>query len=103
MIMHQCNEREDEAPSPAQQAQQPQPAEGAQGEGAAPAGMLAAGVLGGQIIEPGADGTADQAPTFDRARFTAGVVRFYEAVLKEQVPEKMLRLIDEIAKQERKS
>ncbi|MGO9459258.1 MAG: hypothetical protein ACLP1W_03880 [Rhodomicrobium sp.] len=42
-------------------------------------------------------------PGPDEARFTAGIVRFYEAVLKEPIPEKMLRLIDEIAKQERKS
>jgi hypothetical protein len=37
----------------------------------------------------------------DEARFTAGIVRFYEAVLNEPVPEKMLRLIEEIAKRER--
>ncbi len=39
----------------------------------------------------------------DRARFTAGVVRFYGAILKKPIPEKMLRLIDEIEKQERGS
>ncbi len=38
----------------------------------------------------------------DGARFTAGMVRFYDAIFNESAPEKMLRLIDEIAKQERK-
>ena len=37
----------------------------------------------------------------DEARFTAGIVQFYEALLKEPVPEKMLRLIEQIAKRER--
>jgi hypothetical protein len=36
----------------------------------------------------------------DDARFTAGIVEFYEAVLKEPVPDKMLRLVAEIAKRE---
>lgn len=39
----------------------------------------------------------------DEARFTAGIARFYEAVLKEPIPEKMLRLVEEIAKRERGS
>lgn len=56
----------------------------------------------GQPIGPDTGGTAEQAPAFDRARFSAGVVRFYEAVLKEPVPGKMLRLIEEIAMRERK-
>lgn len=37
----------------------------------------------------------------DEARFTAGIVQFYEALLKEPVPEKMLRLVEQIAKRER--
>jgi hypothetical protein len=39
----------------------------------------------------------------DEARFTAGIVQLYETVLKEPIPEKMLRLIEEIAKRERRS
>ncbi len=39
----------------------------------------------------------------DEARFTAGIVQFYEAVLKEPIPQKMLRLVEEIAKRERKT
>jgi hypothetical protein len=39
---------------------------------------------------------------FDEGRFTAGVVRLYEALLKEPIPEDMLRLVDQLGKQERK-
>ncbi len=39
----------------------------------------------------------------DEARFTAGIVQLYETVLKEPIPGKMLRLIEEIAKRERRS
>jgi hypothetical protein len=39
---------------------------------------------------------------FDEARFTAGVVELYEALLKEPIPEDMLRLVDQLGKQERK-
>jgi len=39
--------------------------------------------------------------SLDEARFTAGIVQFYEAVLSEPVPGKMLRLIEEIVKRER--
>jgi hypothetical protein len=41
-------------------------------------------------------------PALDDARSTAGVVRLYEAVLKEPIPEEMLRLIREIGIQESK-
>jgi hypothetical protein len=42
-------------------------------------------------------------PALDPARFTAGMIGLYEAVLSEPVPESMLRLIKEIEKQEQKS
>ncbi len=45
---------------------------------------------------------APNAP-FDEARFNAGVVKLYEALLKEPIPEEMLRLVDRLGKQERKS
>lgn len=35
---------------------------------------------------------------FDPARFSAGVVKLYEAVLKEPIPEEMMRLIAELDK-----
>lgn len=36
------------------------------------------------------------------ARLTAGVVELYSALLKEPIPEKMLRLVEKLSKQERK-
>jgi hypothetical protein len=62
-----------------------QPAEALNGEGA----MLGAKPPAGRAA-------------LDEARFSAGIVRFYEAVLNEPVPERMLRLVDEIAKREPK-
>jgi hypothetical protein len=44
-----------------------------------------------------------QMPDLDPARFTAGLIGLYEAVLSEPVPQRMLRLIEEIGRQERKS
>ncbi len=41
-------------------------------------------------------------PPSDDARFTAGVVDFYQHVLKEPFPESWLRLLDKINKQEPK-
>ena len=37
----------------------------------------------------------------DEARFTAGVVKLYEALLKEPIPQEMLRLVGQLHKQER--
>jgi hypothetical protein len=48
-------------------------------------------------------GAKSRTSILDHARFTVGVVNLYEAVLSEPIPESMLRLIDEIGKQERKS
>jgi hypothetical protein len=36
------------------------------------------------------------------ARLTAGVVELYAALLKEPIPEEMLRLVEKLSKQERK-
>ena len=49
--------------------------------------------------DDGADGKDGAA--LDDARFTAGVVKLYETLLKEPIPDEMLRLIDELGKQER--
>ncbi len=101
--MNERDEGADKASLPAQQAQQPQPAQGAQNEGwAARAGSLSGDFLDGSKLkaERAMDG---RSAGVEDARFTAGVVSFYEAVLKEPIPEKMLRLIKEIAKQEQKS
>ncbi len=102
--MNECDEGEDEAPRPVQQTQQPQPVQGTQDEGwAAWAGSLTEGIAGSTAIRGADNAQDDLAPNLDHARFTAGVVRFYETILKEPIPEKMLRLIDEIEKQERRS
>ena len=37
----------------------------------------------------------------DEARFTAGVVKLYEALLKEPIPQEMLNLVGKLDKQER--
>lgn len=102
--MHECDESEDGVVSPAQQQQQPQPAHAAEDEGlAARAGSLARGVLDGGERAPGGNEPNARRECFDQARFNAGMVRFYEAVLKEPIPEKMLRLVNEIAMRERES
>jgi hypothetical protein len=113
--MNEGNTGEGERRVPAQQAQQPQPSK----------------VLNDQIQSPhlfsektgeisenpgkdrlpqrgGSDGgdPANRSPAsgaaFDEARFTAGVVKLYEALLKEPIPKEMLRLVDQLGKQERK-
>ncbi|MFT4078349.1 hypothetical protein [Rhodomicrobium sp.] len=53
------------------------------------------------------DGAGDLAqttpinPTYDEARFAAGVVKLYEKLLAEPIPDEMLALINKIEKQER--
>ena len=99
--MHESDAGEDK-PLPVQQTRQPQPVRGMQEEAwAARARSLPHSVLEGH---GGNRRRVPEAPRpgFDEARFTAGIVRFYEAVLREPIPEKMLRLLDEIGKQERK-
>jgi hypothetical protein len=55
-----------------------------------------------QAPNPGKPGDGAPNPELDDARFTAGVVKLYEALLKEPIPDKMLRLVEELSKQERK-
>ncbi|MBT3072110.1 hypothetical protein KKP04_14740 [Rhodomicrobium sp. Az07] len=45
--------------------------------------------------------TPSSDPTYDEARFAAGVVKLYEKLLAEPIPEEMLALINKIEKQER--
>jgi hypothetical protein len=40
---------------------------------------------------------------FDHARFAAGIVGLHGAVIREPIPEKMLRLIEDLSRQERQS
>jgi len=102
--MHKKDESEDKVAVPAQQQHQPQPLQAARDEGlAARAVLLAGGVLdGGESKPDGKDENGEQ-QGLDRARFNAGIVRFYEAILNEPIPEKMLRLVKEIAKREKES
>ncbi len=113
--MNEGNKDEGERLVPPQQAQQPQPSK-ALNDLIQSSGMLsertgkisentgkdrlprAAGSVGG---DP-ADANPATDPAFDEARFTAGVVKLYEALLKEPIPEEMLRLVDQLGKQERK-
>jgi hypothetical protein len=46
-------------------------------------------------------GVREGAPVLDHARFTAGIIGLYDAVLSEPTLEKMLCLIEEIRKQEK--
>ena len=90
---------------PAQQAQQPQPAARLNDQ-AYPLQMNASkdsgsdsGNAKGGMKELG---NSNLNPAFDNARFTAGVAKLYEALLKEPIPEEMIRLVNELGKQERK-
>ncbi|MFZ1108242.1 MAG: hypothetical protein WAN43_07845 [Rhodomicrobium sp.] len=86
------NERSEvEMRLPAQQTLQPQPASFSREETLPRENALNAHRTGDG--PPNAD--------LDEARFTAGVVKLYEALLKEPIPEEMLRLVEELSKQER--
>jgi hypothetical protein len=103
-LMNECNEGEERKTLPAQQTEQPQPAKAIQNEGwPARIGSLAGGIFEGEDKKRPDGGSSSQGSDPDSARFTAGVVRLYEAILKEPIPGKMLRLVEKIAEQERKS
>jgi len=101
---------------PAQQAQQPQPSK-ALNDHIQPshvdnvlekAGKISELSRKDRLSDPGGgvgsepeNASAAGGAAVDGARFTAGVVKLYEALLKEPVPEEMLRLIDQIGQQER--
>ena len=113
--MNERNKGEEERRAPAQQAQQPQPSKGLNDQ-VQSAHLLSKNT--DKITEKAGQGSA-AAPgrkrrrrsekhesiadaAFDEGRFTAGVVKLYEALLKEPIPEDMLRLVDQLGKQERK-
>ena len=98
---------------PAQQAQQPQPSSALNSHVQfQPHGMPEENntTISYKINmdQQGSGGSADGEPKnenpadIDEARFTAGVVKLYEALLKEPIPDEMLRLIDQLGQQERK-
>lgn len=100
--------------APAQQAHQPQPSALANAHAHSPFQRIApentqvlmsknAGAgRPAQSENAGGEPKDETEPRVDGARFAAGVVKLYEAVLKEPIPEDMLRLIDQLGKQERK-
>lgn len=108
--MNESDTSEPKTRGPAQQAHQPQPVQ-------APNDLSQAPHNAHDIMEKfrndkdkasgrpyNATGRGDVAPeaAVDDARFAAGVVKLYEALLKEPIPEDMLRLVEKIGKQERK-
>ncbi len=112
--MEERNKRDGQGPLPAQQAQQPQPTTVLNDHQIQSPQMNSisdvsersgkdrlANSDNGDGGDPKSDGQ-DGGAALDDARFTAGVVKLYEALLKEPVPAEMLRLIDQLGKQERK-
>lgn len=85
---------------PAQQTQQPQPALN-------PADTLVALQDVSKTKRDGSNASVEEVgePAPDAvldARLTAGVVELYATLLKEPIPEEMLRLVEKLSKQERK-
>jgi hypothetical protein len=79
-------------------AQQPQPVHGGGDKGLpSPKGLEL--MINERALE--SSDAEDKGIVFDHARLENGLGDFYAAVLKEPIPEKMLRLIEQLAKQER--
>ena len=101
--------------APAQQAQQPQPSKPLNDNVPSPPLRSLSGRAGEKSETdrnwppiPGENMGSDlnkagheAGAALDEARFTAGVVKLYEALLKEPIPEEMLRLVDKLGKRER--
>ncbi len=114
--MNERDRDEGEARAPAQQAQQPQPSEALNDHVQSPhnhtvlekSDIISEMAGKDQLVNPrewaaGEPQKVDFAAggPVDEARFTAGVVKLYEALLKEPIPREMLRLVDQLGKQER--
>ena len=113
--MNERDRSEGEARVAAQQAQQPQPSKTLNDHIQSPHKHTVSGkpdiiseMPGNELVNPGesaggAPQKADPAAgvALDEARFTAGVVKLYEALLKEPIPQEMLRLVGQLDKQER--
>jgi hypothetical protein len=102
--MSECDDSVDKAALPKERAQPQGPLHSGNDQERAEHGghfledIIATGSMNSQRAE-----TKGRTVVLDNARFTAGVVGLYEAILSEPIPDKMLRLIEEIGKQERKS
>ncbi len=114
--MNERDRSEGERRVPAQQAQQPQPSKALNDHVQSPHNHTVleksdiisemAGkdrLVNSRDIAGGGSQKADPAAggALDEARFTAGVVKLYEALLKEPIPAEMLRLVGKLDKQER--
>jgi len=108
--MNEAEKREGETCVPAQQAQQPQPSNALNDHIQSPRMLSEISENAGKDCLPRPSGSVDGEPqntgsaasgAFDEARFTAGVVKLYEALLKEPIPDEMIRLVDQLGKQER--
>ena len=114
--MNERDRSEGETRVPAQQAQQPQPSKPLNDHIQSPlkpAGSEKPDIISemagkDQLVNPresagGEQQKADSAAggALDEARFTAGVVKLYEALLKEPIPQEMLRLVGQLDRQER--
>jgi hypothetical protein len=109
--MNERDKSEGEKRMPAQQAQQPQPPKALNDhvQSVLEKSDIISEIAGkDQLVNPrdcavGGPQKADSAAggPLDEARFSAGVVKLYEALLKEPIPQEMLRLVDQLGKQER--
>jgi hypothetical protein len=97
---------------PAQQAQQPQPSKALNDHIQPPRKHPVSekpGIISEMALVSPRDSTGSEPQkvdsaaggALDEARFTAGVVKLYETLLKEPIPQEMLRLVDQLGKQER--
>jgi hypothetical protein len=114
--MNERDRSEGEKRVPAQQAQQPQPPKALNDHiqsplkhtGSENPEIISAMAVKDQLVNPGESAVGEPqkadsavAGALDEARFTAGVVKLYEALLKEPIPQEMLRLVGKLDKQER--
>jgi hypothetical protein len=102
--MSECDDSVDKAALPGERRQPPQPIQnGNDRERAAHSTPLLADIIDAATMNRQRARARRRAAGLDHARFTTGIVSLYESVLSEPIPEKMLRLVEEIGKQERKS
>jgi hypothetical protein len=102
--MSECDDSVDKAALPNERAQPHQPIHRGSDQGqSAHSDPLLANIIGTGTMNRQGDGGGRRTPVLDHARFAAGIVGLYETILSEPIPEKMLRLIEEIGKRERKS
>jgi hypothetical protein len=101
--MSECDDSVDKAALPSERAQPPQSIQrGNDREQAAQKGPLSGHIIDSERIKRQRAAARRRPQVLDHARFTAGIISLYEAVLNEPIPENMFRLIEEIGKQERK-